>query len=98
MSRFYGSMLNERRKKVTKGGNSLIAAHIRTWGHGIFVRYKVLDSGKISWTVHETGGSDNLEFTKIIAKGEISAEKAPNKRPGAVRYGRPLGEDIFNEI
>lgn len=95
MARFYGSMKSSGSKSNTKMGQNHIEAHIRTWDHGIYVAYKVLEDGRVLCSIWRTGGSNDATKHKLIKEFKIAADKAPNKRPGIEAYGAPLGNLVL---
>ena len=89
MSRFYGTLRSERKSIASKGGVKKLCAHVRTWSHGIDVRYFVDDDGNTICHITETGGSDNPDAIKTIKR--INLGITENKRPGSSYFGRPIG-------
>lgn len=92
MARFYGSMKGHGSKSNTKMGASHIEAHIRTWDHGIFVKYELLSDDRIRCEVYSTGGSYKPTVQRLIKAFTI---KDPgNIRPGTHLYGQPQGNSV----
>ncbi len=84
MARFYASVKGDG-KQSTKMGQRRISAHIRSWDHGIKVKYYMDEKDNAYCDIHITGGSNSPNEVKIVK--HIKLGQVSNRRPGQSGIG-----------
>ena len=70
MSRFYGTIENNRSELTKCGHKDGLKAHVRGWDVGVYVDCFVSDKGVDTLRVYRTGGSNHPENKILIAELE----------------------------
>lgn len=80
MARLYGSLDNNKKTIGNKMGEKFLAAHVRTWGAGVYVELKVNDQDETIVRVFSTSGSDSPTTRELLYMRNLGVTS--KRRPG----------------